>query len=124
MTPDPTGEVIASVDYDADVLRLMVDTAGGWYLALDNDFVVHASAGERIDSASEPKRAVALLREHVGGKLTAFAPRDGGGLTIGFDGVQVSVEPAHDFEAWHLTGPPPDKQMIVCMPGGELAIWS
>ena len=52
------------------------------------------------------------------GTLTAFNDRDAG-VARQFDEVKLAVEPAHDFEAWHATGPPPDKQMIVCMPGGD-----
>jgi hypothetical protein len=47
---------------------------------------------------------------------------DDGRLEMSFsDGSSLCVTPSPAYEAWELTGPRGSK--IVCMPGGELAIW-
>jgi Family of unknown function (DUF6188) len=46
----------------------------------------------------------------------------GGRLTIIFDGdLQVAVEPDQRYESWQISSE--DGLLIVCTPGGELAVW-
>jgi hypothetical protein len=46
----------------------------------------------------------------------------GGCLTIVFDGgLQVVVEPDQRYESWQISSE--DGLLIVCTPGGELAVW-
>ncbi|PKV82631.1 hypothetical protein BX283_0071 [Streptomyces sp. TLI_146] len=52
-------------------------------------------------------------------EATAFKD---GRLLVEFDqGARLTVAPDADFEAWNITGP--GALRVVCMPGGELAIW-
>lgn len=45
-----------------------------------------------------------------------------GGLTLALSSATLRVDPDPGYEAWELRGP--GTEMVVCMPGGELAIWS
>jgi hypothetical protein len=46
----------------------------------------------------------------------------GGCLAIVFDGgLQVTVEPDQRYESWQISSE--DGLLIVCTPGGELAVW-
>ena len=124
MTPDPTGQVIESVKYQTEFFRLTINTVGGWSLTIENDFILNAPKAPQLDSTIDSEQIVSRLTNHVGGTLTGFDLRPGGGVTVSIDDLRISVEPAHDFEAWHIVGPWPEKPRIICMPGGELAIWS
>lgn len=45
-----------------------------------------------------------------------------GDLSVLFDDAsELSVGAAAEYEAWQLSGP--RGEMVVCMPGGKLAIW-
>ncbi|SEA74320.1 MULTISPECIES: DUF6188 family protein [unclassified Mycobacterium] len=59
----------------------------------------------------------------VGKRVSTSRISDNGSLSLEFeDGSQIVVEPDKEYEAWTATGP--DGLVIVCMAGGELAIWS
>jgi hypothetical protein len=47
---------------------------------------------------------------------------DGGTLRATFgDGRTLAVPPLDQYEAWEIRGP--GDQGIICLPGGELAVW-
>ena len=49
--------------------------------------------------------------------------RDDGALLLEFtDGSRLEVRASANYEAWQLVGPA--GLMVVCMPGGELAVWT
>jgi uncharacterized protein DUF6188 len=121
MNPTPAGDVIASTRFEPDFLRLQINTVGGWYLAIENDFIVEEGGMGRYDSRTQSDNAVAALQAHVGDMVARFDVSENGSLRLAVGTVTLEVEPADDFEAWHATGPPPDKHMIICLPGGNRA---
>lgn len=67
----------------------------------------------------EPAELPSLLHR----KIASAIAEESGALALDFeDGTRLRVEPSPRYEAWTMTGP--HGRMIVCMPGGELAIWS
>ena len=120
MSSDPTGEVIEAVEWDREFLRLQIDTVGGWFIEVENDFVV-TDGKQAFDSRTEADQAVAAIQRYVSAKLEAFDFSESGSLRMSIGDVTLAVEPAYDFEAWHATGPWPEKHMIICQPGGGIA---
>jgi len=45
-----------------------------------------------------------------------------GKLEIFIDAITIEVLPHEDFEAWHISSE--DGVLIICLPSGELAIWT
>ena len=121
MTSDPTGDLIASVTWKPDVLRLEIDTSGGWYIAIDNDYTVDGGEFGKVESRTRADEAASAIRAHVGGTIAEFDVLDSGSLRMTIGPIRVAVDPAYDYEAWHATGPPPDRHMIICQPGGGIA---
>lgn len=65
----------------------------------------------------------ALLGRLVGHTIVDARVSEAGALTIGFDdSTRLTVEPDLAYEAWNVSGPV--GFLTVCMPGGELAIWT
>jgi hypothetical protein len=118
MTLDIVGDAIESVSYQPEHLRLEIATSKDWFLVVENDFVVAGDAGRRLDSRTNAERAVAALEEHVGVAVSAIEMRPNGALRLSVAEITLEVEPDDDYEAWHLTGPPPEKAFFVCVPGG------
>jgi hypothetical protein len=57
------------------------------------------------------------------GNVVVDTSTQGGTLVVSFaDGGKLSCEPDPDYEAWQVVGGAP-QYLVVCMPGGELAIW-
>lgn len=57
------------------------------------------------------------------GRTVASATTDGGALTLHFtDGATLRCAPDQNYEAWQVVGGSP-QHLVVCMPGGELAVW-
>lgn len=44
-----------------------------------------------------------------------------GQLDVVFDSLSISVPRDDNYEAWQIRGD--DGLMVVCVPGGELAVW-
>ena len=121
MTTDPTGELIASVTWKPDVLRLEIDTDGGWFISIDNDFIVESLQTGPLDSRDRAEEAAALMNSHIGEPISVFDFSETGNLRMSIGDITLAADPAYDFEAWHATGPWPEKHMIICQPGGGIA---
>ncbi len=58
------------------------------------------------------------------GRAVASASTVGGTLMLTFtDGATLRCAPSEDYEAWQVVGGSPEN-LVVCMPGGELAAWN
>ena len=62
--------------------------------------------------------ALALLHSSI---QTASAQSDGKLVLRLEDGRSLSINADEEYEAWQLKGP--NKLMLVCMPGGNIAVW-
>jgi hypothetical protein len=115
-----SGQRIVKVSVD---FSITLCTDGGYEIQIAGEFSLLACC-ERIDftlteQGLKPDRFPSLLNQSV----TSASADYTGTLILGFDsGTSLRVEPDPDYEAWNITGP--RGRMIVCMPGGELAVWS
>ncbi|GAA2794694.1 hypothetical protein GCM10010452_23720 [Crossiella cryophila] len=70
-----------------------------------------------------PGRARAASSPTLTGTVVqAAAANESGLLLIEFDDAVLRVEPDENYEAWSFAGPDGDK--VICLPGGELAVWA
>ncbi|WP_433471318.1 DUF6188 family protein [Saccharomonospora azurea] len=121
MKLDLSGRLVTSCDYSyAATIRF----TGEFELSFEGDALL-----------DRPDRRVNLSPENDGGaggealselndlRVTASIAEESGQLRVTFeDGTTLWVHPDDEFESWTLAGPNASK--IVCMPGGELAVWS
>jgi hypothetical protein len=118
MMPSLTGQSVSSVTY---VGALYVDTEEGWQITIESDFTVHHSGDAWSKSGGELDEIVARLSRCVGERITQFEIGATGTLEFLVGPYAVHAAPSPKYEAWNVAGP--DKQLVVCTPGGELAIW-
>lgn len=103
---------------------LGLELTDGYYVRIESPFTVMYGA-DRISLSPEEDAAEAFepLRRLIGQTILESTSDETGALTIVFeDGTRLLVNPDSAYEAWTVTGP--DGMMIVCMAGGELAVWS
>jgi hypothetical protein len=105
--PDLTGQRLANVDRD---YTLRIYTREGWLIVVEGEVLV------------DDKDLAAALYGGIGKPITDFGI-EGGVLSFSVGEANIRAVPDPDYESWNLVGPLPDKPRIVCLPGGELAIW-
>lgn len=95
---------------------------GPYVVNIEGELAVHSPTGaslHRIPGEPHTDDLVAALT----GVIVAAVAADDGELRIDLDsGHRLVVEPDPYFEAWNVTAP--GRYLVVCMPGGELAVWS
>jgi hypothetical protein len=64
---------------------------------------------------------VALLMPLLNGELTDARIDERGTLALTIGEVTVRAVADGDYESWYINGP--DDIRVVCLPGGDLAIW-
>lgn len=86
--------------------------------SLDREGVsVVFSPEEDFEEAFEP------IRRLIGLTVVEATADDSGALRIRFgDGTVLQVPSDDAYEAWNVSGP--GGGLVVCMPGGELAVWN
>ena len=104
------------------VLRF-VEGSSRWELRIEQPFAMRAADGtEQVVVPAEGAHldvVLQLLRSTVE-YATAF--KDGHLEVRVRDGTVLQVPPDEGFEAWTVSGPAHVR--LVCLPGGELAVWS
>ena len=103
--------------------------ASGIHLGLDREPnytitiecpVTISESGEPLEVQSTP--VLEKLRELLMSEVDSVE-QSGGMLTISFGGgAQIVVPPDELYEAWQVNAD--DGSLVVCMPGGELAVWA
>ncbi|CAM4301809.1 DUF6188 domain-containing protein [Nocardia ninae] len=103
---------------------IRLGSPNGFELQIEGDvtFGTHAgnrrqaTAGEYADISSE-------LESLVGSTVTRADASEVEGLSLGFDSGATIHVPVHDrYESWGVAGL--DHSRVICLPGGEFAIWS
>ena len=111
------------------VTRVSVDFAVSLYTDADYEIRIETDFSMRTPDCDlnfslgeislEPDKFHTLLQQTV----TSSMIEESGALLLVFDdGKSIRVEPDETYEAWTIAGPRGRK--IVCMPHGELAVWS
>lgn len=110
---------VSKLDYGCG---LTFCTDGGFEIRIEADYALTKSRTTTIHSPepfSDNSGPLDSLREEI--NATSTAEKDGILVLTSADGLSLRVAPSADFEAWALAGP--RGQKIVCLPGGELAVW-
>lgn len=113
------GQRIASVTVTE---QLEIDTEPGWSIVVENDYTFErpGQPALRTVDGQEPEIGTEL-ETMVGLPLVDLSYTASGNLTVRFQGGDLVVKAA-PFEAWSILGP--NKERVISMPGGELAVWS
>lgn len=100
-----------------------IDLAHDYVIRLECPFVYTSAQGEEfhIDPGGDPVLTAPVLavtrqqarggRAHVDGRLELFFDDDS----------NLRIPPSEDYEAWTVSGP--DGWLLVCTPGGEVAVF-
>ncbi|WP_328406946.1 DUF6188 family protein [Nocardia sp. NBC_00403] len=101
-----------------------VSTSGGFDLQIEGDMEIESSRGGRWSVAlANGGGSQSDLESVLRGAITSAVVNSSGTLTIDLDsGNRLVVPPDEEYEAWTLVGP--NGYRVVCMPNGELAIWT
>lgn len=103
-------------------LRLQLSDV--YFIVIESPFTLHA-AGQSISLSSEddPDEAVEPVRQLVGQTVEDALADESGALRVSFSGgTRLEVPPDAAYEAWNVSGP--NGALVVCTPGGKLAVWS
>jgi hypothetical protein len=122
MIPDFSGQTVTRLRID---YRLQLWTDQGWQFNLEGRTVLvsrdvqlmEIEVGIHLDDKDLPES----LKQLEGKKLDGVMVSAGGDLALNFADAQVSVQADPRYESWQIHGP--RGEIVVCMPGGELAIW-
>ena len=120
MIPDMTGKTVEIMRYN---YCLSLWTADNWQLDLagETTLQVDGQAPVAVDTELCQDELTDDVRPLLGKVITSVSVSPEGDLDIEFDDARLSVSAGYDYEAWQLSGPNGEK--VICMPGGELAIW-
>ena len=114
------GQKVTQANADFTV-SLITDT--NHEVRIETDFSVLMSDRDLRVSLETDSIEQAPFHSLVGQAVTSSMAENSGTLVVAFgDGTTLRVEPNDVYEAWTIAGP--DGKKIVCMPGGELAVWS
>ena len=93
---------------------------GGLSITFETE--VRRADGAGVPVAPYTLEGLSLLVPLLNGNVTGVVVKGRGGLSLTIDRTELHCPSHPDFEAWNLTGP--DGVLVVCTPGGDLAIWS
>jgi hypothetical protein len=114
------GQAVTQVSADFTVLLV---TDASYEVRIETDFSVHTSDGDLDFSLGGDSIDPAPLQTLPHQTVISSVAEDSGALVLTFiGGISLRVEPHDIYEAWTIAGPAGKK--IVCMAGGELAVWS
>jgi hypothetical protein len=115
------GQSVIRVCFDA-AFTILTDADGE--LRVEADATIRTPAGETMQFDPESPGAAAMHLAHlVRDVVTSAEAASGGDLRMVFEsGLELTVAPHAEYEAWGLVGP--RGRRVTCMPGGELALWS
>lgn len=115
------GQSIISVDFSYTV---SFDISGGYEIRVETPFSLRGSEGDhQISPGADLDVNSPRLASLTGQAITSSVAEDSGALRVDFaHGARLRVEPDSGFEAWTVAGP--NGMKVVCLPGGELAVWS
>jgi hypothetical protein len=109
------------------VSRCVIDSAftmefgEGELLRIEGGFILQSTARRHALSAERAEELGPALVV-VGKTISWSSASEGGELDVHFvDGTNLRVSPDSQYEAWEVVGKGGFR--VVCMPGGELAIW-
>lgn len=113
------GQTIARV---SEQPPLILYTSGRWSVTVESALAFADADGPAPHSEGDDPESVAALGPRLHGLTIRTAAVEDGALRLAFtDGAELTAPPDPRYESWGVTGPA--GQRVVCMPGGELAVW-
>lgn len=114
------GKTIEQIRSD---FALKLYTTDGWevLLAGDTSLTEARRPPVELDTEVAQDEPIDEVKPLLGQQITAAEVTPEGQLVLEFGGTRVVTRVGEDHEAWQIAGP--DGERIICMPGGELAIW-
>jgi hypothetical protein len=94
--------------------------------ALYADVGAHIFTSSRAEAHSvdgEQPQSVGPVLAVVGARVESAGVEDGALRLVPSDSSQIRCEPSDACEAWQVVGGAPE-HLVVCQPGGEVAIWA
>ncbi|MGO1051913.1 DUF6188 family protein [Crossiella sp. CA198] len=115
------GRALNAITIDYTVL-LSFD--GGCEVRVESEFALYdAGVWQQITPGLDLGALGDRLQALTGTVVQAASAAESGLLLIEFgDDAVLRVEPDENYEAWSFAGPDGDK--VICLPGGELAVWA
>ncbi|MEU6535121.1 DUF6188 family protein [Streptomyces sp. NPDC047000] len=115
------GQAVTRVCFDA---ALTVLTSGDYELRVETEAILQVSAEDHVYFDPESPAVVAShLVGLVRDVITVAEAGSVGDLVIEFEsGMKLTVLPDEEYEAWGIVGL--KGKRVVCMPGGEIAVWN
>ncbi|GAA1463262.1 DUF6188 family protein [Williamsia maris] len=116
--------IIGSVVTDvSDGFSVRISTSDGHTVTIENNFEVKGGTNPFSVAASASGEFSLESSIFKGAKITDAQYDESGSLSISLDnGSEISVAPDEVYESWQVAGP--SGSLIVCMPSGDIAIWS
>lgn len=96
----------------------------GYFVRIESPFtMIFPTRSITLSPEEDSAESFKPIGELIGQSITESIADSTGTLSITFsNSVRFVVEPDTDYEAWTIGGP--GGMLIVCTPGGELAVWS
>ncbi|MFF1482371.1 DUF6188 family protein [Streptomyces sp. NPDC058301] len=121
MIHEMRGQTVTRICFDASIAIL---TSEDWELRVETSATIKDAEGvPHTFNPESPDSAAAILLVGLNRDVITGAEVDSqGNLLVAFgSGCELTVAPHPDYEAWGLVGA---VGRTVCMPGGEVAVWS
>ena len=99
-------------------VRLDLDGSPHYEITIETPLTITAMNIERAEPTSV--EVLAALRGLLMRAVLSVSEHHGQ-LSVEFDSVTITVPPDENYEAWQIRAD--DGLLIVCIPGGELAVW-
>ena len=114
------GSSVTRVCFD---YALTIFTSSDYELRIETKSTIKvADKGPTSFEPEDPAAVASKLLSLVGMEVSEAMAIETGLLMLRFDmNAELLAEPHVEYEAWSLSGPGGER--VVCMPGGELAIW-
>ena len=126
------GRVVQAGEWDMDLplgvvtfIRIDHETrlqVGEVEVVIESPFTLTVDGREYLLDPGE-RRGLGPLLALYPDTLTEASTRSDGTLLLAFaSGATITVSPDSKYEAWSIVGP--GSALIVCQPGGRLAVWT
>jgi hypothetical protein len=99
-------------------VRLDLEGSPHYEITIESPLTIAGTNIERADATSV--EVLAVLRELLMKPVSSVSEHQGQ-LSVVFESVTINVPSDDNYEAWQIRAD--DGLLIVCVPGGELAVW-
>lgn len=94
---------------------------GGGAVTIEGDFTVRVDDDTHVVSPESLDAGGAVLLGLLHHEVHEATVDEDGSLRLRIGAATLVVPPSEEFEAWRFAAD--DGRLVVCMPGGQLAVW-